>query len=82
DIAFFNEKDELCEGSRTNLILEKNAQFYTPQIQSGMLNGVYRNFLINLGLIKEKALFKQDLFEAENIYCINSVRGLKKVKLQ
>ncbi|WP_376787660.1 hypothetical protein, partial [Campylobacter jejuni] len=23
-----------------------------------------------------------DLFEAENIYCINSVRGLKKVKLQ
>ncbi|EAL6266440.1 bifunctional aminodeoxychorismate synthase component I/aminotransferase, partial [Campylobacter jejuni] len=82
DIAFFNEKDELCEGSRTNLILEKNAQFYTPQIQSGMLNGVYRNFLVNLGLIKEKALFKQDLFEAENIYCINSVRGLKKVKLQ
>ncbi|MBR8635511.1 bifunctional chorismate-binding protein/class IV aminotransferase [Campylobacter jejuni] len=82
DIAFFNEKDELCEGSRTNLILEKNSQFYTPQIQSGMLNGVYRNFLVNLGLIKEKALFKQDLFEAENIYCINSVRGLKKVKLQ
>ncbi|EAJ2034870.1 aminotransferase, partial [Campylobacter jejuni] len=40
------------------------------------------NFLVNLGLIKEKALFKQDLFEAENIYCINSVRGLKKVKLQ
>ncbi|HHP5557025.1 TPA: hypothetical protein ACSCZ6_000958, partial [Campylobacter jejuni] len=27
-------------------------------------------------------LFKQDLFEAENIYCINSVHGLKKVKLQ
>ncbi|EGX8857385.1 aminotransferase, partial [Campylobacter jejuni] len=39
-------------------------------------------FLVNLGLIKEKVLFKQDLFEAENIYCINSVRGLKKVKLQ
>ncbi|HDZ5025026.1 TPA: chorismate-binding protein [Campylobacter jejuni] len=82
DIAFFNEKDELCEGSRTNLILEKNTQFYTPKIQSGMLNGVYRNFLIDLNLIKEKTLSKQDLIEAENIYCINSVRGLKKVKLQ
>ena len=47
-----------------------------------MLNGVYRNFLLHLGLIKEKTLFKEDLFEAENIYCINSVRGLKRVKLQ
>lgn len=82
DIAFFNEKNELCEGSRTNLILEKNSQFFTPKLQSGMLNGVYRNFLIHLGLIKEKTLFKEDLFEAENIYCINSVRGLKRVKLQ
>ncbi|MBM0637035.1 bifunctional anthranilate synthase component I family protein/aminotransferase class IV [Campylobacter sp. VicNov18] len=81
DIAFFNEKEELCEGCRSNIILEKDSCFYTPKLQSGMLNGVYRNFLLKLGLIEEKILFKQDLIEANNIYCINSVRGLKKVKL-
>ncbi|MDX2331186.1 bifunctional anthranilate synthase component I family protein/aminotransferase class IV [Campylobacter hepaticus] len=81
DIVFFNEKKELCEGSRSNIILEKNKHFYTPKLQSGMLNGVYRNFLLKLKFIEEKKLFKQDLFKADNIYCINSVRGLKKVKL-
>lgn len=82
DLAFFNEKNELCEGTRTNLILEKNAHFYTPKLQSGMLKGIYRTFLLHLKLIEEKTLFKHDLFEAERIYCINSVRGLKRVKLQ
>lgn len=81
DIAFFNQKDELCEGSRSNIIIKKDDIFYTPTLQSGLLNGIYRQFLLDLKLIKEKTLFKQDLLNADEIYCINSVRGLKKVKL-
>lgn len=82
DIAFFNEKEELCEGSRSNLILKKGSEFFTPSLKSGLLNGIYRQFLLQRKLIKEKKLYRKDLFEAEEIYCINSVRGLKKVKLQ
>lgn len=81
DIAFFNEKEELCEGSRSNIIIKKDGVFYTPTLQSGLLNGIYRQFLLDLSLIREKTLFKQDLLSADEIYCINSVRGLTKVKL-
>ncbi|MCX2682961.1 bifunctional anthranilate synthase component I family protein/aminotransferase class IV [Campylobacter sp. MIT 21-1685] len=81
DLAFFNEKKELCEGTRTNIIIKKDKQFYTPALQSGLLNGIYRNFLLKLNIIKEKRLFKEDLLYADALYCINSVRGLKKVRL-
>ncbi|ENY8263810.1 bifunctional chorismate-binding protein/class IV aminotransferase [Campylobacter coli] len=82
DIAFFNEKNELCEGSRSNIIIKKDKVFYTPTLQSGLLNGIYRQFLLDLGLIKEKKLFKEDLLNADEIYCINSVRGLQKVSVK
>ncbi|EGP2596689.1 bifunctional aminodeoxychorismate synthase component I/aminotransferase [Campylobacter coli] len=82
DIAFFNEKNELCEGSRSNIIIKKDKVFCTPTLQSGLLNGIYRQFLLDLGLIKEKRLFKEDLLNADEIYCINSVRGLQKVSIK
>jgi len=81
DLAFFNEKNELCEGSRTNIVLKKGNEFFTPSLKSGLLNGIYRQFLLDLGIIKEKVLFKKDLQSATELYCINSVRGAKKVVL-
>lgn len=81
DIAFFNEKNELCEGSRTNILIKKDQIFYTPTLKSGLLNGIYRKILLDLKIIKEKKLFKEDLINADEIYCINSVRGLKRVVL-
>ena len=81
-MAFFNEKRELCEGSRSNLVLKKHDEFFTPDLQSGLLNGIYRQFLLQRKLIKEKKLYREDLFDAEELYCINSVRGLKKVTLK
>ena len=82
DEIFFNEKGELTEGARSNIILELNGKFYTPPISCGLLNGIYRQKLINEGYCAEKILYHQDLLKAENIYCINSVRGIKKVQLK
>ena len=82
DEIFFNEKGELTEGARSNIILELNGKFYTPPISCGLLNGIYRQKLINEGYCTEKILYRKDLLKAENIYCINSVRGIKKVQLK
>lgn len=79
DLAFLNEKNELCEASRTNLILKMEGAFFTPPLKSGLLRGIYRHFLLKLGLIKEKKLFIKDLECADEIYCVNSVRGAKRV---
>lgn len=79
DLAFFNEKNELCEASRNNIIVKIGDDFFTPSLKSGLLNGIYRDFLIKLNLIKEKKLFKSDILKAKELYCINSVRGMKRV---
>ena len=82
DEIFFNERGELCEGARTNIILElDDGKFYTPPLSCGLLNGVLRQNLLESYVCEERVLYRQDLLNAQNIYCINSVRGIKKVVL-
>ena len=80
DEIFFNEKGELTEGSRSNIILQINGELFTPPVSCGLLNGIYRQKMIDEGLCKEKILYKQDLTEADKIFCVNSVRGMVEVK--
>lgn len=83
DIIFTNEKGEVTEGAISNIFIRKNGKFYTPPITCGLLNGVYRRYLLNSSKypVKEKVLFKEDLLAAEEIYLSNSVKGLVKVHL-
>ena len=84
DVIFANQRGEITEGAISNLFIRKNGRFYTPPISSGLLDGVYRRYLLSSARfpIKEKVLFKEDLFDAKEIYLSNSVRGLLKVHLE
>ena len=81
DEIFFNEKEELTEGARSNIVLQIKGKLYTPPINCGLLNGIYRQKLLNEGKCTEKILYKTDLLSAEKIFCINSVRGIVEVEL-
>ena len=81
DEIFFNEKEELTEGARSNIILQIKGKLYPPPINCGLLNGIYRQKLLNEGKCTEKILYKTDLLSAEKIFCINSVRGIVEVEL-
>lgn len=81
DEIFFNEKGELTEGARSNIVLQIDSELFTPPIECGLLNGVLRQKLLNKGKIKEKILYREDLERADKIYCINSVRNIVKVEL-
>ena len=78
DEIFFNEKGELTEGARSNIILQINGKLYTPPVKCGLLDGIFKKSMKN---ISEKILYKNDLENAEKIFCINSVRGIVEVKL-
>lgn len=82
DEIYFNEKGELTEGARSNIILEINNQWVTPSLECGLLNGIYRQKLLREKRCIEKKLFLSDLQKANNLYCINSVRGITKVILE
>ncbi|MDD3420323.1 MAG: bifunctional anthranilate synthase component I family protein/class IV aminotransferase, partial [Candidatus Gastranaerophilales bacterium] len=81
DVIFVNEKGELTEGARTNIVLEIDGEMYTPPISCGLLNGVFRQQMIDNGDLKEKILYPSDLTRAQNIFCINSLRGKRRVRL-
>ncbi len=77
DEIYLNERGEITEGARSNIVIEKDGKLYTPPVSSGLLNGIYRQSL-NL---EEKVLYKEDLLQADRIFCINSVREMVEVKL-
>lgn len=82
DEIFFNEYGELTEGARSNIVLQINNELFTPSLKCGLLNGTLRQSLLEKGRIKEKILYLEDLKKAEQIFCINSVRGMVKVEVQ
>ncbi|HMW05748.1 MAG TPA: aminodeoxychorismate synthase component I [Leptospiraceae bacterium] len=81
DFIFLNENEEVSEGSIYNLFIKKGKEYFTPPIDSGILNGVMREYLLMKNKLIEKTLFKRDLLEADSIYLCNSVRGIIHVNL-
>jgi para-aminobenzoate synthetase/4-amino-4-deoxychorismate lyase len=83
DVIFTNERGEVTEGAISNVFIEKERRLYTPPIQSGLLAGTYRHYVLESSDwdAHEKILTVEDLKNADQIYVCNAVRGLIKVKL-
>jgi branched-subunit amino acid aminotransferase/4-amino-4-deoxychorismate lyase len=81
EVIFFNERSELCEGSRSNIFLSKGGVLLTQAARSGLLDGCLRRELLAAGTCQEAVLTEADLVEADDIYFGNSVHGLIPAKL-
>lgn len=83
DVLFLNERSEITEGSFTNVFIKKGDILYTPPKESGLLNGIFRQHLLDDASVPtvEKILFMQDLKSAEQIYLCNSLRRIIPVQL-
>lgn len=81
DEIFFNEKGELTEGARSNLVLQIDGELFTPPVACGLLEGILRGELLKQNKLTEKKLYLKNLAEAEKVFCINSVRGVVEVKI-
>ena len=80
EVIFFNEKEELAEGSFTNIFIKKNDVWLTPPLTGGILPGIYRDhFIITQEDVKEIVITLNDLLNADELILVNSVRGEVKV---
>lgn len=79
---YHNEKGELLETSIGNLVLQIAGKLYTPPINLGILPGIYRQHLLEIGQVEEKVLTLEELAQAEAIYACNAVRGLYELSLE
>jgi len=75
DVVFFNELGELTETTIANLAVRLDGGWCTPPVSAGCLPGIERNYLVELGLLRERRLTPADLRRAEDIAVVSSLRG-------
>jgi para-aminobenzoate synthetase / 4-amino-4-deoxychorismate lyase len=81
EVIYLNERDELAEGSRTSVFIERDGVLLTPPLTAGALPGVLRADLLASGRAIEARLTPADLIApGAKVYLGNSVRGLVPAK--
>ncbi|TGN00813.1 aminodeoxychorismate synthase component I [Leptospira yasudae] len=80
DTIFLNEKDEITEGSITNLFVKIGDSYFTPPLDSGILPGVFRERLLKRNGFYEKILSLEDLTNSNSVFLCNSLRGILRIK--
>jgi branched-subunit amino acid aminotransferase/4-amino-4-deoxychorismate lyase len=79
EVIFLNERDEVCEGARTNIFVVRDGALLTPPVSCGLLPGVLRANLLAQGQAREKILRREDL--RGEFFIGNSLRGLFRARL-
>jgi para-aminobenzoate synthetase/4-amino-4-deoxychorismate lyase len=78
ECLFLNERDEVTEGAISNIIARIDGKWMTPPESSGLLNGVYRRYLLRTRpWITEQAITIDDLRRADLLLLCNALRGVR-----
>lgn len=75
EAVFLNTRDEVCEGTISNLFFDLGSGLMTPPRGSGCLPGILRGALLATGEAREAVLRAEDLPGAR-LWMGNSLRGL------
>ncbi len=76
-----NYKGELAECTQSNLFIVKNGAALTPPVDAGLLPGITREFLFEIGAeagipVREAVLRDEDLFAADEAFLTSTTREL------
>jgi 4-amino-4-deoxychorismate lyase len=80
ELVFLNERDEVCEGTITNVFLDLGDALLTPPVACGLLPGVLRADLLARGACREAVLLPGDLARGR-LLVGNALRGLIPARL-
>lgn len=83
DVIALNERGEVAEGARSNVVIRRGDEWLTPPVASGILAGVYRGHVLRRRRpsVREAVLRPEDLRAADEVFCCNALRGLLRVEL-
>ena len=74
DVLLWNEREELTETTRANLVVRLDGDLVTPPISSGLLNGTYRQWLVDRGELRERGLKVEEIERFERMWLVSSIR--------
>jgi para-aminobenzoate synthetase/4-amino-4-deoxychorismate lyase len=74
DVILWNERGEITESCRANVVIDLAGELITPSVESGLLGGAFRGELLERGQIAERVIPIEMLHAARRLWLINSVR--------
>ena len=79
EAVMLNDKGEVTECTTSNIWIVKNGEIWTPPIKAGLLEGITRSKLLDLGKkhklpMKEKLFYPKDILEADECFITSSTR--------
>ncbi len=83
DMLFCNERGEITEGGRSNVLVKLNGRWFTPFLKDGVLPGVMRSVLMSdpAWMVSERSMTLADLKNAEEFAVCNALRGVLRATL-
>jgi len=84
DALLLNSRGNICEASSSNLFMVQKGVLFTPALSQGCVAGTKRRELLeklpDLGFqIEETIITKDMVFEMEEIFLTNAIRGIRPV---
>jgi para-aminobenzoate synthetase/4-amino-4-deoxychorismate lyase len=80
DVVLVNRRGELTETTTANLAVRLGDRWWTPPTTSGCLPGIERGRLLELGHLHERVLYVHDLYDAEQVAVLSSLRGWREAQ--
>jgi para-aminobenzoate synthetase/4-amino-4-deoxychorismate lyase len=80
-VVFLNSDGLVTEGAIHNIFVVKSGLWLTPPVTDGVLPGILRQSLLETKTCIERQICIDDLMSADEMYLGNSVRGLRRVRL-
>lgn len=79
EVLFLNTKNLICEGATSNIFFIKNNKIFTPNIKSGILNGIIRQWIIGNFEVIETEISYKEIQKYDEVFITNSLIGIMPV---
>ena len=79
EAIFANTRDELCEGTGTNVFVVVGGRLVTPPLSSGCLPGITRGLVLECTDAVEETLPYDVLYEADELFLTSTLRQVQAV---
>lgn len=81
EAIFLNERDEITEGTATNLFWVKDGKLFTPAVDCGLLPGITRKVILSLAPelgfeVREGGFGLEDVLSSQGAFLTNSLVGV------
>ena len=77
---FLNTKDQICEGTVSNIFFVKQGKLYTPDTRCGLLPGILREYICETQHVEETTIYPENLKAYEECFVTNSLMGIMPVR--